>query len=328
MSTNPSISSELILHKSGELTPNDFCDWALSWLSSAMDVHSAIWAIRTPSGDGEFLSSIGIDAMEFLQSYKHIAHQDPIPELMAKNSGTAVTVNLAALPEITHSDIRKWAKRFGLEKMLAIEISRDISKTQQGIILFRRNGSRDYNAKEKVLFEKWAPLIFKGLQHGREADIKKKLFDEWSGNNYVCTVTQSGTILDMEDRFQRQLEVIWPNWIGPYLPDEVHKLLADVDENSTLRKECVLIRTTPFGNYKLVVLTSLGVLGNLTKREYEVAELYASGLSTDRIVKLLGITTYTVENHRKNIYRKLGINSNHQLVKCFEPIRKALKSPD
>lgn len=53
----------------------------------------------------------------------------------------------------------------------------------------------------------------------------------------------------------------------------------------------------------------------LTKREKQIAGLFAKSLNAPMIADKLCLSTYTVETHRKNIYTKLGINSNAQLVR-------------
>ena len=53
----------------------------------------------------------------------------------------------------------------------------------------------------------------------------------------------------------------------------------------------------------------------LTKREKQIVGLFAKSLNAPMIADKLSLSTYTVETHRKNIYTKLGINSNAQLVR-------------
>jgi DNA-binding CsgD family transcriptional regulator len=50
-------------------------------------------------------------------------------------------------------------------------------------------------------------------------------------------------------------------------------------------------------------------LGPLTEREHEVLVLIADGLSTLEIAARLYISKRTVETHRANLRRKLGIGS-------------------
>ncbi len=53
----------------------------------------------------------------------------------------------------------------------------------------------------------------------------------------------------------------------------------------------------------------------LTRREIQIVELLVSDLTNPEIAKQLHISRYTVEQHRKNINRKLGV---HSLIKLFE----------
>jgi DNA-binding NarL/FixJ family response regulator len=53
----------------------------------------------------------------------------------------------------------------------------------------------------------------------------------------------------------------------------------------------------------------------LSKRELEILVQICQGLSSTQIGKSLFISKHTVEAHRKNIFRKLDINSSTELVK-------------
>jgi len=49
--------------------------------------------------------------------------------------------------------------------------------------------------------------------------------------------------------------------------------------------------------------------GTLTKREEQVLDLVAEGLSSKEIAKTLGLSAKTVETHRSNLMRKLNLHS-------------------
>lgn len=53
----------------------------------------------------------------------------------------------------------------------------------------------------------------------------------------------------------------------------------------------------------------------LTKREQQILELIANELTTKQIAHNLSISIPTVENHRRNMFRKLGVQSVVGLVK-------------
>ena len=49
--------------------------------------------------------------------------------------------------------------------------------------------------------------------------------------------------------------------------------------------------------------------GTLTNREREIIALLVEGFNNPRVAETLNISRYTVEQHRKNINRKLAIHS-------------------
>ncbi|MDR1422693.1 MAG: LuxR C-terminal-related transcriptional regulator [Coriobacteriales bacterium] len=56
----------------------------------------------------------------------------------------------------------------------------------------------------------------------------------------------------------------------------------------------------------------------MTPREEEVFELLFKGHSRSYISESLFISENTVKAHTKNIYRKLGIHSRHELEKIID----------
>ncbi|MFW6222371.1 MAG: response regulator transcription factor [Bacteroidota bacterium] len=81
--------------------------------------------------------------------------------------------------------------------------------------------------------------------------------------------------------------------------DFAHKINRLLDENYYLKK-----------NYKNYAA--------LTKREREIIQLLCLGYNNPQISEKLFISRYTVEQHRKNINRKLEIKSPLELIKFAE----------
>ncbi len=59
---------------------------------------------------------------------------------------------------------------------------------------------------------------------------------------------------------------------------------------------------------------NLPAIDNLSDREMHVFQLIGSGLGTKKIAHALNLSVKTIETHRENIKRKLGLNSGQQLV--------------
>ena len=56
---------------------------------------------------------------------------------------------------------------------------------------------------------------------------------------------------------------------------------------------------------------------NLTSRETAIVDLVLQGHSSESIGLKLNISTGTVKVHRRNVYRKLGISSQTQLLSLY-----------
>jgi len=54
---------------------------------------------------------------------------------------------------------------------------------------------------------------------------------------------------------------------------------------------------------------------DLTERETEIIQLLVSGKRPKEVAEILHISLYTVNTHKKNIYRKLGVNHSYELAK-------------
>ena len=56
-------------------------------------------------------------------------------------------------------------------------------------------------------------------------------------------------------------------------------------------------------------------IASLTKTETEILKLIAIGLTTKEIAERRFSSFHTVNTHRKNIFRKLGVNNAHEATK-------------
>jgi FixJ family two-component response regulator len=63
-------------------------------------------------------------------------------------------------------------------------------------------------------------------------------------------------------------------------------------------------------------------IAQLTPREREVMELLASGSSSKEIATTLGLSVRTVEGHRRNVLRKMDVESAVQLARAIAGVRR------
>jgi DNA-binding CsgD family transcriptional regulator len=67
-------------------------------------------------------------------------------------------------------------------------------------------------------------------------------------------------------------------------------------------------------------------VAGLTTRQYEVLQLLGQGASTAEIAAMLHLSTETVRNHIRHIFRALGAHSRLEAVAIAH--RKGLLAPD
>lgn len=75
----------------------------------------------------------------------------------------------------------------------------------------------------------------------------------------------------------------------------------------------------PAGEQSLVVRT-LAADGDLTKRETAVLVSLLRGKNRKAISEDLSISTETAKSHMQNVYRKLGVHSQQELIRLFEDV--------
>lgn len=69
--------------------------------------------------------------------------------------------------------------------------------------------------------------------------------------------------------------------------------------------------------------TVTGRVESLTPREHQVMELLAVGKSSREIATALGLSTRTVEGHRRNVLRKMEADSAVQLARAIASVRRS-----
>ncbi|MFL0685225.1 MAG: response regulator transcription factor [Algoriphagus aquaeductus] len=62
-------------------------------------------------------------------------------------------------------------------------------------------------------------------------------------------------------------------------------------------------------------------LNILSKREKQIANLVAEGLTSSEIAKQLFLSDLTVNTHRRNLIQKLGLKNSAQLVAFIQNLK-------
>ena len=87
-------------------------------------------------------------------------------------------------------------------------------------------------------------------------------------------------------------------------------LLKESSGTTILKAIKRILKKKPKSSY-----TSLPKGVVLSKREKEIVVEIGNGLSSEQVAEKLFLSYYTVESHKKNIYLKLNVNTNAELIK-------------
>ena len=87
-------------------------------------------------------------------------------------------------------------------------------------------------------------------------------------------------------------------------------LLKESSGTTILKAIKTILQKKPKSSY-----TSLPKGVVLSKREKEIVVEIGNGLSSEQIAEKLFLSYYTVESHKKNIFLKLNVNTNAELIK-------------
>jgi DNA-binding CsgD family transcriptional regulator len=219
-----------------------------------------------------------------------------------------------------------------------------------GLCLSREKGRPDFTAREVALMRRIAPHLGAGL---RAATLQRELHDDQESDDAagVLVLDEWGTVVQHNAAAERRLEELgdlgarWrageglpaPIWTvlgalkralnpetdrdlnsSPYLRVRARSgrwltLQASRIEPAHTRPAASMVVIASSGPKEVFRLRAIGY--GLSPREQEVVGLAVRGASTKQISRALYISEYTVKDHLKNIFGKVGVRDRRALVK-------------
>ena len=195
-----------------------------------------------------------------------------------------------------------------------------------GLTLLREAGRPDFTAAEVDAVTAAAPLVADGL---RRAVVHGALRPESEGG-------PAGLILLARDDSLLRANPAADRWLADLrtdgeLPAVISAVAARARSGDALARARVqtesgawlLVHAAALDDQTAVILELAGPAElapliaeayDLTEREREVAQLVASGLATSAIAAELYLSTWTVQDHLKAIFAKVGVASRGELV--------------
>lgn len=98
-------------------------------------------------------------------------------------------------------------------------------------------------------------------------------------------------------------------------PEKIHRAIFETMEGGSAMSASIALKSLNLiKNATLKVKQEVSVESQLSKREIEMLEHIASGMSYEQVANITGISYGTVRKHLENIYKKLNVHSKLEAV--------------
>lgn len=294
-----------LYHDASECTPDELRFRVLRNLQHFIPFDFGVWGGGW--ADRRLVTDLTVlnQSDAILGDWEAVAEQDAFCDLTLNRLGS--TARFDDVPDYRASlAYNEHWRQFDTSHMMATIVGEKTDGYVSFVGLCADNRPVAFSDAERLLKQMLMPHLSQALRMNRELWTGRAAMERGA----VALVDREGCVLSAHGPFHDLAEHEWGGRIA-HLPAHV---MGTLKRGKRWRGEMLDVRLSPFGsNYFVHLSIHLGLSG-LSQREREVAELFASGLTTKQVARALGTSPSTVRNQIVRIYEKLGISSKAQLA--------------
>lgn len=252
------------------------------------------------------------DSPESLTDYAPYRDDDQVAFHCAAHSGE--TLNCYLPERSRHSPgLEAYARRYRHEQGLITGMANAASGVVASISLYRAYARCAFTEAERMQMQSLFPHLLEALRicQRLEAERIRQAGDGcgWS----IAVADLGGAFCFAEGNFLTLMKSEWPNSSPHAIPIELFNTLQRTPHRAIYGRAIVV---APFPTKTLIFLRARlrEPIDSLTKREREIAELVAAGLTHKEVAKTLNIAPATVNNHLRAIHERIGAHNNAELA--------------
>ncbi len=200
------------------------------------------------------------------------------------------------------------------------------------LIAYRSPGTRAFSGEEVRLVASAGQAVAEGLRHcllRTAAGFPDRLPD----GPGLLLLSESGRILETTPMAEEWLSMTGgsANWSSAVYSVAARakreRFIVHLPVRAQGTGQCIILHGSATGNGAVAIIVeeargahlsnAISVLYGLTARERTVTEHVLHGRSTKEIAEDLGISCYTVQDHLKSIFDKVGVRSRLALASAF-----------
>lgn len=302
-----------------ECTPAEFGEHALAQLKQAVHFDSAVLLNMDVSPNRQ----IAVHSMhlsnqppEQLMAWGELETPDHVLDEAMRQRGVSL-VRGSRDTFGAHADFMDYCRRYEIAHTL-IHIPRAHESRPHNVdvlSLWRARPVQDYTERERALSDLLLPHLFQANL------INLRLF---SGLKSASTAAVSALANLMGCMYFSPPDAIallqreWPEWLPPFLPDELLQQLASSQQRQYVGAH-ILVKAVLLGQALHLQIAPRPRI-RLTDAESSVARLAAHGKTYKEIARALGNSPATVRNQLHSVYSKLGVDNKTQLAATLSTI--------
>lgn len=246
----------------------------------------------------------------------HKKEVSAVTNMLAQNAGRAFAFSAAQTPDDPIFTLIFGPE--GIRDILSIYLFDEQRGLYHVISLYRNDGAA-FSEEERGLFQAVAPHLIIALRNCHIAHISRLNAPPPDILSSKAIVDMEGVLHFAEDRLIASLRTEWPDWHGPWLPHEIWESLSSCkNKGGHVACKRIVLSLEGSGTLRLLSVRPKFAIDELSAREREVAQLFASGLKYKEIAAHLDLAPSTVRCQLNAVYTKLGINDKGALAEYLK----------
>lgn len=304
-------ASDLILeiHRAAaDVSLDTFQEYVLNALSRFVLFDSAWWGMVSNMKIHTALAwCLPTDYREKWELHKD---SDPIARAAIASPRRAVTFNQDRLAETP--GFNAFLKDHGIANVVCMVEPREVLNISFFLSLYRTRAA--FSPQEASFVQAMVPHLNLALSTNRLIQFDRLSQSLGIARQCLAIIDEKGLIHNADSGVSELLRQELRGWQGPFVPTTILDRLHSSGEYSS---RTLTIRATPIGGLSVLHLCPATPLDGLTKRERDVAVLYAQGATNKSIARDLSISPTTVRHYIRNIYSKFHVTDKAMLARIL-----------
>lgn len=251
---------------------------------------------------------------ELMTSWNEIRHEDRVAMWAFTHPGQTGAFDTSGPIYEGYTAIVEHCRTWGMAHIMCTAVIDQDTGLYWVMSLYRPDPQQPFTEAERAAMELLVPHLVSAARRARLGQLRAQSKVADTHGQAALVSNLDGVILEAEPGLTELLRVEWPQWVGPILPTE---LLPLTKTPQRVIRGRLALRADLADGVVLIHVRRAVPADQLTARERQVAEAFASGASYLELSTTLSVAPNTVRRHLSNIYEKLGISSKAELEKMI-----------